>query len=256
VRDERGAVDVFERAAARYLENYDRRDPEGAAFVVRRRRVIAMLERVSAGPVLDAGCGPAIMADAVRQRGLHYIGVDAAPAMIARACERYHDVDGVELGVADIASLPFERGYFGAVLCMGVLEYLDHAEAAVDEMARVARPGALLVMTLPNAASPYRKWTHRVYAPTTAGLKRALGRPAPPAMRRREFRVGPWCRSLEARGLAIETVVGYGYNPLLPPLDKLLPAAAARVASVLERCGTGPARGAGTGFIVGARVRG
>jgi ubiquinone/menaquinone biosynthesis C-methylase UbiE len=254
MREERAVVDVFERAAPHYLGNYDRRDPEGAAFVVRRRRVAAMLDRVTAGPVLDVGCGPGIMADAVRHRGLDYVGVDASPAMIRSARDRYPRADGLEFGVADIAALPFESGHFGGILCMGVLEYLDAAEAAVDEMVRVARSGAFLVMTLPNGASPYRRWTHRVYAPITAGIKRALGRATPSPMPRREFRIDAWCRVLAARGLGVETVVGYGYNPLVPPLDKVVPGVAARLASGLEVCGDSAARGLGTGFIVGARV--
>jgi ubiquinone/menaquinone biosynthesis C-methylase UbiE len=256
MREERAVVDVFERAAPHYLGNYDRRDPEGAAFVVRRRRVAAMLDRVTAGPVLDVGCGPGIMAAEVRRRGFDYVGVDASPEMIRSARERSTDAGRLDLGVADIAALPFAAGCFGAVLCMGVLEYLGDAEAAVDEMVRVTRPGGLLVMTLPNGASPYRRWTQGVYAPTTAGIKRALGRPTTPAMPRRAFHIAAWCRGLEARGLGIETVVGYGYNPLLPPLDKMFPGAAARLASALEACGDSAARGLGTGFIVGVRVRG
>lgn len=255
---EQGAsvIEAFDRAAPRYLDNYDCCNPEGAAFVVRRRRVAAMLDRVTSGPVLDVGCGPGVMADTVRRRGFLYVGVDASPAMIRSARERSSEAGRLEFGIADIAALPFATGCFGAVLCMGVLEYLDDAEGAVDEMVRATRPGGLVVMTLPNSASPYRRWTQRVYAPTTACIKRALGRQTPPPLLRREFRIGAWCRSLEARGLDVEAVVGYGYNPLVPPFDKLFPSAAARLASALEPCGTSAARSLGTGFIVAVRVRG
>jgi len=249
------ALEVFDRTADRYLDNYARRDPEGAAFVIRRRRVAALLGGVTRGPVLDVGCGPGVMADDVRARGFDYVGVDAAPGMIRRALERYGKADGLEFGVADIAALPFEDRRFGAVLCMGVLEYLRDPEAALDEMLRVTQAGGLLVVTLPNGASPYRRWTHGVYAPVTSGIKRALGRGSAAAMFRQEFDLASWTRAVAARGHAIEALIGYGYNPLLPPLDRLFPRVAARAAAALQRLGEGAARGWGTGFIAGVRVR-
>ncbi len=40
------------------------------------------------GPLLDVGCGPGGLARALRERGLDVTGIDADPAMIARARER------------------------------------------------------------------------------------------------------------------------------------------------------------------------
>ena len=253
--DRSEVVDVFDRAAPGYLDAYDRRDPEGQAFTVRRRRVSALLDRVVSGPVLDLGCGPGVMADAVRERGLRYVGLDASPAMIREGVARHRALEHARFVVGDVETLPFDDGQFGAVVCMGVLEYLDDAAPAMREIRRVARAGAFVVMTLPNGASFYRQWTRRVYAPITGALKRLLGRADVPPMRRLEFRIDGCCRLLDAFGLRIEAVVGYGYNPFVPPLDKLFPAGAARVASALERLGEGAARGWGTGFVVGARVR-
>lgn len=253
-RDATGVVDAFDRAAPGYLDNYDRRDPEGHAFAVRRRRVAALLDRATAGPVLDLGCGPGVMADEARRRGWRYVGLDASPAMIREAVTRHRALDDVRFVVGDVTALPFDAAQFRVVVCMGVLEYLADAEPAVREMRRVAGAGALVVMTLPNGASPYRRWTRRVYAPVAAGLKRVLGRAEPRPMFRREFRIDACRRLLDACSLRIEAVVGYGYNPLVPPLDKLFPGGAVRAASVLERLGEGGGRGLGTGFIVGARV--
>jgi SAM-dependent methyltransferase len=38
-----------------------------------------------AGPVLDIGCGPGRLVAALRERGVHALGIDAAPAAITRA---------------------------------------------------------------------------------------------------------------------------------------------------------------------------
>lgn len=45
------------------------------------RRILSELN----GPVLDVGCGPGRLVAALRDRGVHVLGIDAAPAAIASA---------------------------------------------------------------------------------------------------------------------------------------------------------------------------
>jgi SAM-dependent methyltransferase len=64
-----------------------------------------------------------------------------SPALLRRYGVRYLN--------GDITRLPFADGTFDAVSCVSVLEHMARAArlAAVREMARVARPGARLVIT-------------------------------------------------------------------------------------------------------------
>jgi SAM-dependent methyltransferase len=77
---------------------------------------------------------------------------------------------------ADVArALPFVGGSFDGVLCTEVLEHVPDAEFVLAEIARVARPGAVLVVTVPFAfhyhpdPADYRRFT-------PPGLKAALER--------------------------------------------------------------------------------
>ncbi len=60
----------------------------------------------------------------------------------------------------DLERLDLPDAAFDAAVCAEVLEHLDDDDAAVGELARVLRPGGLLLVTVP--ANPYRyDWTDR-----------------------------------------------------------------------------------------------
>ena len=97
--------------------------------------------------ILDAGCGDAVLAVALAQRGAAVTGVDADPRMLAagRARALASDVT-VDRFQGDIRALPFADGGFDVVLVATVLCFVDDAPRAVEEMARVLRPGGRLVI--------------------------------------------------------------------------------------------------------------
>jgi 2-polyprenyl-3-methyl-5-hydroxy-6-metoxy-1,4-benzoquinol methylase len=47
----------------------------------------------------------------------------------------------------------FEAGCFDAIVCIDVLEHLDHPRAALANMHEALAPGGLMVIKLPNAMS-------------------------------------------------------------------------------------------------------
>jgi SAM-dependent methyltransferase len=62
------------------------------------------------------------------------------------------DVPGNPYGVADVVSedfLPFPDAAFDLVLCTQAFDFLPRPEDAVDEFARVLRPGGAVVLTVP-----------------------------------------------------------------------------------------------------------
>jgi len=95
--------------------------------------------------VLDVGCGagatPCFLAQTV---GCRVVGVDILEAMIQRSRERAvrAGVTGlVEFRVANAQDLPFDDGLFDAVLTESVTAFPEDKQRAVDEYARVTRPG-------------------------------------------------------------------------------------------------------------------
>jgi SAM-dependent methyltransferase len=95
--------------------------------------------------VLDVGCGagttPCFL---VKRYGCRVVGVDISARMIERARERAQRegvADRAEFRVADVQDLPFEDNLFDAVIGESVIAFPEDKQKAVDECARVTKPG-------------------------------------------------------------------------------------------------------------------
>jgi len=95
--------------------------------------------------ILDVGCGagatPAFIAKTI---GCRVVGVDISEGMIQRSWEyakREGILDRVEFRVADAQDLPFEDDTFDAVITESVTAFPEDKQRAVDEYARVVKPG-------------------------------------------------------------------------------------------------------------------
>lgn len=95
--------------------------------------------------VLDVGCGvgatPCFIA---KKYGCRVVGVDILPAMVERSKERAKRegiIDQVEFRVADAQALPFDDALFDAVITESVTAFPKDKQKAVDEYARVTKPG-------------------------------------------------------------------------------------------------------------------
>jgi ubiquinone/menaquinone biosynthesis C-methylase UbiE len=123
-------------------------------LISRRRFALDMLEtRISPGSnVLDIGCGTGHLAGELMQRGYAAWGVDLSEAMVEYAREHY-DPDRFRVG--DIEQIPFPDNTFDAVMCLGVMEYLEKDEPALREMWRVLKSGGHAVITTPSLVCPF-----------------------------------------------------------------------------------------------------
>lgn len=109
----------------------------------------ALLEPcVSASPalrLLDAGCGTGFNLLALARLG-RATGIDLAPEAIRFCRER-----GVRVARAGLLALPFPPGAFDVVTSFDVIyhDWVSDDRAAVSEMARVLRPGGVLLVRVP-----------------------------------------------------------------------------------------------------------
>ena len=74
------------------------------------------------------------------------VGVDMAPAMVERARHKLRDVPAVSSRRADAHALPFGDESFDMVVSASTFHYLARPTEALEEMARVLRPGGRLVI--------------------------------------------------------------------------------------------------------------
>jgi SAM-dependent methyltransferase len=107
-----------------------------------------LLDLTRGNTVLDVACGPGNtirrLVDDVGDSGL-LVGVDAAPAMLARAVADT-EASNVAYVRADGAALPFPDGTFDAVSCFGALYLVDEPYAVLAELIRVLAPGGRLAV--------------------------------------------------------------------------------------------------------------
>lgn len=99
------------------------------------------------GSVLDAGCGTGLCGRAVRAMSpdVELTGIDASPESVAKAASTgvYATTAVVDLNGA----LPYGDGEFDAVICGGVLTYIDDPEPVLREFVRVTRTGGRAIVT-------------------------------------------------------------------------------------------------------------
>lgn len=260
---------LFDRDAAAYFaEKYgDGSGPRQYAFAVRLARVAEFLgERP--GRVLDVGCGPGVLIEAVAGRGGHLTGVDLSPAMLAQARDRARRlglVDRCRFEEGSAEALPFPDRAFDAVTAMGVLEYIHDDVRALAEMARVVRPAGAVIVTVPNLVSPWRLLPVvlkppllRFLRPAYQAVRRRLVEPEACELDRFPRRLyTPWGLWRRLGRVGLRPVQGLFYNVRLPVLGSLCRRGSLRLTMALEPLGRAAGLGwLGGGYVVKARCPG
>ncbi len=110
------------------------------------RQVLARLQFAAGEQILDLGCGNgwATRLLARSAPGANAIGVDLAPAMVARAEALTSLSLRARFEVAPFEALPFGDARFDRVFSMEALYYAVDLERALFEVFRVLKPGAPL----------------------------------------------------------------------------------------------------------------
>ena len=95
--------------------------------------------------VLDVGCGVGVTPVLIAKRyDCRVVGVDISEGMVERSRERAKRervTDRVEFRVADAQDLPFDDNSFDAVITESVTAFPEDKQKAVNEYARVTKPG-------------------------------------------------------------------------------------------------------------------
>jgi SAM-dependent methyltransferase len=130
--------------------------------LVHRSR-IRSLERLLGGPgsVLDIGCGPGVLLNQMHSRGWKARGTERSPS----AAQQARDVFHLDVRAQDVDELVAEGATFDTVVLWHVAEHLHSPRNTVRGIARLLRPGGILLIAVPNFGSPEArlgrsKWFH------------------------------------------------------------------------------------------------
>jgi 2-polyprenyl-6-hydroxyphenyl methylase/3-demethylubiquinone-9 3-methyltransferase len=158
------AIAFHDQAAREFDQRYEH-DPR---FRSRYAAWCDLIGRYSGSgrAVLDVGCGSGNLSQHAAGLNASVVGIDGSAAMVERASAR-----SAAAGLANTRFLVgrveelAERvpGPYDLVLCSSVLEYLDDFEQALTVLIGRVRPGGVLLVSLPNGASLYRRLEPLLY---------------------------------------------------------------------------------------------
>ncbi|MHB1627178.1 MAG: class I SAM-dependent methyltransferase [Bacilli bacterium] len=105
----------------------------------------------------DLGCGTGAYATALAQAGLHVIGVDESPDMLAKARAKSLTAGSASFLQADLAALPLGSATLDAVLLQVTLEFVADPTVVLREAFRVLKPNGRLVLGLIHGSGPWAR---------------------------------------------------------------------------------------------------
>jgi len=121
--------------------------------------------------VADIGTGTGFVIQGLAPLVRKVYGFDESPEMLAVARRNLANFQNVELIEAPGQTLPLPDGSLDAVFANMYLHHAPDPAAAINEMARVLRPGGILVLT--DADEHDQSWMREAMADRWLGFKRS-----------------------------------------------------------------------------------
>ncbi len=140
-------------------------------FEVRLERLLEIFDSLKTGTILDAGCGSGEILLECLKRGWNGQGCDIAEKMVALSKDHLATAgfDAERVNQSSITQMPiYADASFDAVVCPGVLEYLndDEEAQAFSEFKRILKPNGTLIVENVNALfdiSTFNRFTLSFY---------------------------------------------------------------------------------------------
>ena len=124
---------------------------DDASFYMQRNHILNWLGELDGCEVLDAGCGVGAFSEPLTKRNTVY-GVDFSEKSLEFAATR-----GLKTLSGDLTALEFADGRFDLVVCIGVIQLIEQYQAVIAELARVTKPGGVLLVQTLHKHSMQRK---------------------------------------------------------------------------------------------------
>lgn len=139
--------------------------------------MLKMMEIEPGATVLDAGCGPGVHSIRVAKAGHHVCAIDISDTMLREARQRaeWENVaDRIDFYQQDLTNLDFPDNSFDYVFSWGVIIHIANAEQALDQLARIIKPGGKLALYITNKTAVDHKiesWARFIARKPLTGLQ-------------------------------------------------------------------------------------
>lgn len=210
----------FEERSADWSERYRTNPSFQARLAAVGQTIVRSLAPIPHARVLDYGGGTGVFSMLAAQHAKTVLCIDRSPAMLQSGVDHSEQIVSILADAGfDQPSVAVERLVgndgsilpgdepFDLVLAIAVLEYIDDCESLIRHLAGALRPGGLMLLTIPNPASPLR-WLQRMSGPVTSWTGRWSGRMADQSfigLRPHGDRV-PWMDAVINARLRVESV--------------------------------------------------
>jgi SAM-dependent methyltransferase len=133
-------------------------------------RLLEELVQISDRDLLDVGCGEGAVARRLAEAGARVVGLDPLPGAIGAARAATPEGPLLRYLQGSAEALPFAAGSFDVVIFFNSLHHvpLGSMGPALDEAARVLRPGGTLYVQEPLAQGPAFELLRRIEDETAA----------------------------------------------------------------------------------------
>ncbi|MCA9415814.1 MAG: methyltransferase domain-containing protein [Candidatus Omnitrophica bacterium] len=99
------------------------------------------------GRALDVGCASGAMVAILNRRGWKTIGVEPSTGLFNLAAG-----NGLDIRNSNLSAQQFETNRFDLITCLHVLSHARDPHLLLDEIARIQKPGGILILATPVAA--------------------------------------------------------------------------------------------------------
>lgn len=167
-------------------------------YLLRRDLILKIAQQLPAGNIVELGCGAGALLGDLARLGFKGVGVDQSETARRIAEALLHDIQQIQI----VETHDYlDCGSFDYLAAFEVLEHIEDDHAALDDWAKLLKPGGTLIVSVP--AHPER-WNP---ADVWAGHYRRY---------RREDLSG----LIEKAGFELQTMQSYGY-PLANIMERL-----------------------------------
>ena len=138
----------YDEFARGYEQHRRPNDPHGYHALLDELEVDLVKRYGTSRDVLECGCGTGLLLERFSSFAKTAKGIDLSPGMLVKARER-----GLDVCEGSVTALPFEDGSFDVTCSFKVLAHVPQIGKALAEMARVTRPGGVILAEFYNPLS-------------------------------------------------------------------------------------------------------